>query len=166
MGLDMYLSARNTYYSAEHYAPNKAEVDALRALDFLKNVPKRNDGADCIEIKVDVGYWRKANQIHNWFVENVQDGVDECQTSYVAREKLEELDKLVAEVFMSRCPTIASEKLPTAQGFFFGGTDYDEWYFEQLEYTMKLTKSLLEMSAPGGPRENWEFVYHASWRRT
>ena len=31
--------------------------------------------------EVCVAYWRKANAIHSWFVENCQDGVDECQYS-------------------------------------------------------------------------------------
>ena len=37
-----------------------------------------------------VGYWRKANQIHNWFVENVQDGEDDCcYHNEVTKEYLE-----------------------------------------------------------------------------
>lgn len=40
----------------------------------------------------EVGYWRKANQIHNWFVENVQDGIDDCSYhNEVTKEILEEL---------------------------------------------------------------------------
>ena len=36
--------------------------------------------------------WRKANQIHNWFVENVQDGIDDCSYhNEVTKEILEEL---------------------------------------------------------------------------
>lgn len=39
-----------------------------------------------------VGYWRKANHIHNWFVENVQDGEDDCRYhGEVTKEDLEEL---------------------------------------------------------------------------
>lgn len=29
-------------------------------------------------IMEEVGYWRKANQIHQWFVDHVQDGIDDC----------------------------------------------------------------------------------------
>lgn len=39
----------------------------------------------------DVGYWRKANQIHNWFVQNVQDGEDDCGIYEVTQSKLIEL---------------------------------------------------------------------------
>ena len=39
----------------------------------------------------DVGYWRKANQIHNWFVHNVQGGEDDCGICEVSQSKLIEL---------------------------------------------------------------------------
>jgi hypothetical protein len=38
-----------------------------------------------------VGYWRKANHIHKWFVDNVQDGKDDCHEYYVSIKKLHEL---------------------------------------------------------------------------
>ena len=43
---------------------------------------------------VKVAYWRKANAIHGWFVDNIQDGVDDQNEYYVSKEKLEELKKL------------------------------------------------------------------------
>ena len=39
----------------------------------------------------ELAYWRKANQIHKWFVDNVQEGVDNCGEYYVSHEKLQEL---------------------------------------------------------------------------
>ena len=30
-------------------------------------------------VEIEVGRWRKANQIHNWFVQNVQYGEDDCR---------------------------------------------------------------------------------------
>jgi len=38
-------------------------------------------------ISENVGYWRKANQIHGWFVENIQDGEDDCQYHREVTEK-------------------------------------------------------------------------------
>ena len=48
-----------------------------------------------------VGYWRKANQIHSWFVRECQDGVDECQKAYVGIDKLEELREICLRVMSS-----------------------------------------------------------------
>ena len=39
----------------------------------------------------EVGYWRKANHIHNWFVQKVQNGIDQCEEHEVSREKMKEL---------------------------------------------------------------------------
>ena len=38
-----------------------------------------------------VMYWRKANHIHAWFVDNVQDGNDDCGTYIVSQDKLRDL---------------------------------------------------------------------------
>lgn len=39
----------------------------------------------------EVAYWRKANAIHKWFVDNVQDGKDDCREYDVDLDNLEEL---------------------------------------------------------------------------
>ena len=92
-------------------------------------------------ITVEAGYWRKSNQIHNWFVQNVQDGVDECQEAYVSREQLKELRDTCQKVLDNH--ELAEQLLPTIGGFFFGGTDYDKWYFDDLEDTIKIIKASL-----------------------
>ena len=38
-----------------------------------------------------MGYWRKANAVHNWFVDNVQDGNDGCKHYWVSKEDLQKL---------------------------------------------------------------------------
>lgn len=42
--------------------------------------------------------WRKANQIHNWFVGNVQNGVDDCDAHEVSKEQLEDLLEICTNV--------------------------------------------------------------------
>ena len=49
----------------------------------------------------EVAYWRKANSIHAWFVDHVQNGVDKCQESPVTREQLNELLSICHEVIKS-----------------------------------------------------------------
>ena len=88
----------------------------------------------------EVGYWRKANHIHRWFVDNVQNGVDECEPHIVTKEKLEELLKAAKA---STTPAKAKKALPTQSGFFFGGTDYDEWYFQDNADTVKILEEVL-----------------------
>jgi hypothetical protein len=42
-------------------------------------------------IEEDVMYWRKANHIHAWFVDNVRDGVDDQMSYRVDWDKLRQL---------------------------------------------------------------------------
>lgn len=49
--------------------------------------------------KKEIAYWRKANMIHKWFVDNVQKGNDDCKEYKITKEHLEELLKLSKEVF-------------------------------------------------------------------
>jgi hypothetical protein len=136
----------------------------------------------------DVASWRKANAIHNWFVENVQEGVDDCGIYEVSKEQLENLLH-ICNLIKDKCrlvkgkikngercengrwtpiyeegeyienPAIAEEYLPTTDGFFFGGTEYDQWYMQDIEYTIEmLTKVLTETDF-----ETHMIAYRSSW---
>jgi len=39
----------------------------------------------------ELGYWRKANAVHGWFVRECANNVDECQEIFVSREQLSKL---------------------------------------------------------------------------
>jgi len=152
MGLDSYLYKKNYVRQGEWVKPEfRTEVEVKTGGEIDKNIkPER-----IRYIVEEVAYWRKANQIHNWFVQNVQNGVDECQNSYVSREKLEELLDVCTKVIADN--TLAETLLPSASGFFFGGTEYDEWYYQDVTNTIEyLTEILKEEEAD-------EFEYYASW---
>jgi len=104
-----------------------------------------------------VGYWRKANQIHNWFVQNVQNGSDDCWEYEVTKSQLEELLEKVKICLDT--PTRADTLLPTTSGFFFGNTDYDYWYFEQLKDTIDILNQVLSETT----LDNEMIIYSASW---
>ena len=107
------------------------------------------------KISEEVGGWRKANQIHKRFVDNVQDGVDNCATYPVAYEQLQELLSLVNQVLDNH--KLAVKLLPTSIGCFFGSNGYDEWYFDDL----KKTKRIIE--ATFYDDETVEYEYTSSW---
>jgi hypothetical protein len=52
--------------------------------------------------------------------------------------------------------SVADELFPSASGFFFGGTEYGDYYLEQVGKTLELVETLI--SEPGG-----DFYYRASW---
>ena len=94
-----------------------------------------------------VGYWRKANAIHRWFVENVQEDVDNCSTYWVSDDKLTRLLHLVNQVLSDHSK--AAKLLPTHAGFFFGSTDYEKCYFENLKAAPNKTRSARQDSGTG-----------------
>ena len=93
-------------------------------------------------VREQVIYWRKSNQVHNWFVTNAQDGEDNCQPHSVSREQLEELRDLCRAVLADNDK--AEELLPTRPGFFSGAIDYDEWYYYDLQYTVEKIDEVLK----------------------
>jgi len=147
MGLDMYLNA-------ERYLWSHKEGDKQISENIGQLVGLPTDGK-VKTITVEAGYWRKSNQIHNWFVANVQGGKDECQKAYVSREQLKELREVCQKVLDNN--ELAEKLLPTASGFFFGETEYDQWYFNDLEETIKIIDNALLMP------DQWDFNYRSSW---
>lgn len=154
MGLDMYLTKRHYVRNWDHMSP-----DELHQITITKGgKPTKIKPERITYIIEQVCQWRKANQIHSWFVANCQDGRDECQESYVEREKLVELLGIVTEVLASKSIDTAKEKLEPSAGFFFGSTAVDEGYWDDLSHTkVVLTQVLAE------PDDNAEFFYSASW---
>lgn len=183
MGLDMYLYKKTYVKNWDHYAPEERhEITVKLGGQVHPHIkPER-----IREITEQVAYWRKANAIHKWFVDNVQGGKDECQESYVAREQLAELVERCKEVLNSietiegQCHVgtmwtpdegrqelfepgqviaqaeLANKLLPTQDGFFFGSTDYDQYYLGDLQDTVAQLEPLLT-------EEGGDFYYQASW---
>lgn len=156
MGLDMYLSAKRFLWSFGEHSDVKL-AEQIAAL-FPELTPKKAYGKEVSRVKevsVEAIYWRKSNAIHAWFVKNCQGGVDDCGNYRVEREELQELADLCKEVLADHSK--AAELPPAKDGFFFGSTDFDEWYFEDLERTVQEIEQVLTMP------DAWEFEYHSSW---
>lgn len=86
--------------------------------------------------------WRKVNAIHKWFVDNVQNGVDDCGDYKVTKEQLIELRNTCNEVLDNG--NLSESLLPTQSGFFFGDIEYDTWYFNDVEKTKSIIDEILE----------------------
>ena len=184
MGLDMYLTKK-------YYVKNWSHMteDEIHKITILRGGEPSLIPADKISnIECEMMCWRKANAIHKWFVDNVQDGKDDCGEYYVSREKLTELFN-ICNIVLEKSKVengkvhngttytlengrvenyidgkvivnahVAQEFLPTTSGFFFGNTDYDEYYIQDIEYTAKeLTKIL------ASPKDDGTFYYSSSW---
>ncbi len=175
MGLDQYLYARK-YISGVDYTRNAqggydrwentdldtvASVVGLERKDLDEDLPSAT-------VSVKVAQWRKANQVHSWFVDKVQDGDDNCREYYVSRDELDDLRELCRQVLDMRdrqeanpdeaLPT-ADDILPVREGFFFGNYEYDEYYYEQVQYTYDTLDKLLT----NDKFKDFDFAYDSSW---
>ena len=112
-------------------------------------------------VEEEVGYWRKANAIHRWFVENVQKGEDDCKTYPVTLTQLITLRDLCQEVLNSKAVELAEATMPTKSGFFFGNTEYDDYYFDDLKSTIKIVDWILEEDNMEGTYST--YTYQSSW---
>lgn len=191
MGLDMYLDKCNR----KAWGYKDLDIDEVKTnnpalYEELKPfIVTRGKYVPWETLFSEVGYWRKANAIHRWFVENVQNDVDDCGRYEVSKEQLETLLEVCNEVLENselvegqigngytfdtngnkimhyeegkyiEDPSVAEELLPTTSGFFFGSTDYDEYYISDIEHTVDIIKEAL--ATTDFDREM--IVYCSSW---
>jgi hypothetical protein len=123
--------------------------------EIIKSIKYKDIGY--FSLMEQVGYWRKTNHIHHWFVENVQEGVDNCNSFYVSKEKLINLLKncqIVLENFLK-----APEILPTREGLFFGSTEYDFYYLQDVKDTAELLTNVLKTTN----FDSEGILYYADW---
>lgn len=148
---------------------------------------EHNYGHD--SIMEQVGYWRKENMIHQWFVDHVQDGVDDCDyhkecTKEILEELLDTCEKVKQIAVLKSAKVVVGKTLengkwvnnyedgeivanadevaallPTQGGFFFGGTEYDNWYMRGVEDTIDILTRVLETT----DFEKEMIYYRSSW---
>ena len=181
MGLDMYLYRKNDKaidFESALDMENAYWDDARWDDDGGRFASELEPGFE------QIGYWRKANMVHGWFERNC--GADNCNYYPVSRRELLTLlmtcmavrarSKLVDGLVHngSTCengvwtpimepgkliedPSFAQKYLPTCEGFFFGSTDYDQWYMHDVEETIDIIGSVLK------EYDDDEFYYYPSW---
>lgn len=157
MGLDMYLSARVQRFRPFGVEDNDHERQALVAAADACGLVNPSGNIDGISIQRECAYWRKANAIHSWFVREIQDGEDECRPHYVPRQKLVELLDTCKKLLVNKSPSEAMETLPPVEGFFFGSTDINPWYWQGIQHTVDQLTECLKMS------DDVSFYYRSSW---
>lgn len=175
MGLDMYLDRSRVVDGIKIWEHDPEEVK--RSNPILYKILKKYEYTigpsdhSWQSYSGSVGYWRKDNHIHKWFVDNVQSGKDDCGHYCVTKEDLISLLKTARKVVdcFNEDGTVKVGKLkvvdsllPTCNGFFFGGTEYDEWYLSGVQDTI----AIIEKALRGDEAIDWDeevLVYHSSW---
>ena len=162
MGLDQYLTAKKYVSKWDYSGGFDSRVITQEFQDLLPmdtpDITKYGQFAG-ITVEYPVGYWRKANAIHNFFVQEVGEDVDDCREMFVHRDVLVELRSRCDDVLKADdTEEMAKEVgLETVSGFFFGDTEYGEWYKEDLKLTIEICDHVLALP------EEYSIYYQASW---
>jgi hypothetical protein len=149
MGLDMYLTGK-IHVGANYEHNNVSGVVYITKRGKEIDIPLKK----VTDICIDLGYWRKANSIHGYIVDNFADGVDDCKEIYISKQGLNQLLDQCKIVLAN--PDKAEELLPVTAGFFFGSDEYNEYYFQDINDTINIIESALK-------HENVSYYYQASW---
>lgn len=163
MGLDMYLIA-----SSYSNSVRKGGVNFPKELEQFKE-----DFNYCTN-EYSIGYWRKFNALHSFIVNEFADGEDNCQRIYLNEESIQKILKVLKEVkesfkdakiikqendYIVYDNPMAKELLPTQEGFFFGSTEYDNYYLEDVDYSINLFEKVLKLIE----EYDYDIYYQASW---
>ena len=160
----MYFYARKTTYKSFSKWDKPDRADETNYPEDLKTfsayIYDRNFKSVQTETRYQIGYFRKFNALHSYIVKTFANGIDNCQDIILYKKDVEQIKKVLDEVLnVHQQAEKAKEILPTQSGYFFGGTDYDEFYFDEVKVAANLMQSFLD----NFDFENYQLVYRASW---
>jgi len=122
--------------------------------DFLKGT--KYEGKRLQEMNFEGAYFRKNNAIHKYFVDNIQDGEDDCEEYYITKKDLKDLLKIISGVLSKNLKP--EENLPNQSGFFYGSIEYGEHYFDNLKDAKNQIEDILKKYD-----DDFDFYYSSSW---
>ena len=155
MGLDMYLD--KIYHVSEF---DKTENGVIDKIYNFVGVKDSSQNYKHLEVKFPAIYWRKSNQIHAWFVKEVQGNQDDCKNYEVDISHLKQLLGIIKAQLKNKKEII----LRPQSGFFFGSTDIDDYYWKDLERTKKdLEREIKFYEAEMALGRSWYYEYRSSW---
>jgi hypothetical protein len=93
------------------------------------------------------GSFRKVNFLVAFF-----DYWDNCQFKEITLDEIKELLARCRAILKHKSKKKAEYLLPTTSGFFFGSTEYDKWYFEDVKEVREWAKSVIK--ADDGDADN------------
>lgn len=103
--------------------------------------------------RTELGYFRKVNFLVEYF------SLENCVDHICTEGELKDLLDKCNTVLEKRDNSISEELLPTTSGFFFGSTDYDEWYYHDIEHVKETLGNIIGHYDP----TKEDIIIHAWW---
>ena len=173
MGLDMNLY-RKLYYGGEYKTHEKDhEWKESHSLTVGGEYADKYGikVEDISEIKIACGYWRKANQVHKYFCDSVNqpdlNGYARVSTSDIVELQMrceviiEALNMTARKAITDRVKEVALDLLPPSEGFFFGSYEIDKYYMMDIKDTLEICDKALD--TPDEKEWSVSYEYFASW---
>lgn len=183
----MYLYKKTYVKNWNHTSPEQQHRISVE----IGGSPRKDIRPERISyITEEVGYWRKFNALHGWFVQNCGDGEDKCQEIYVGEDNMKELlgilnkvqtilneSELVTKVqkdwngkdyevqVYDKTDEVEEIFAPT-EGFFFGSNEIDRYFKEDVDRTIEMIEGLLKENVGDDTTKgiySGDFYYQASW---
>ena len=110
--------------------PNEIPEEIREMRSELAKLDKRYDDA-YKSLYSEAAYFRKVNFLLPYF--GYEENLSEIVISRCEVEELvDDCKRVLAAKDTDEAESVADELLPTEEGFFFGNTDYDNWYFNDV----------------------------------
>ncbi len=106
----------------------------------------------------EIGYFRKVNFLVKFFEKKGFDIPNQTPWA-ISKEDAKELLSKCEEVLLDHSK--GSELLPTMSGFFFGSTDYDDYYYKDVEAVRDYVKD--KLLPEFDTLEEDEDIYFETW---
>lgn len=106
----------------------------------------------------EIGYFRKVNFLVKFFEKKGFDVSNQTPLA-IKRKDVEELLSKCEEVLEDHSK--GPELLPTMSGFFFGSTDYDDYYYDDVEAVRNYVKDRLLPEFD--TLKEGEYIYFETW---
>lgn len=100
---------------------------------------------------------RNAGHIHNWFVQNVQNGRDDGGVYVFSKRKANELTKICRHILVHLDE--APKYLPVTNAYGYGPRDYDQWYFDSVMNMLRILEEAFDFV----DFKKKVLVYYANW---
>jgi hypothetical protein len=165
MGLDMYLYANHYVFRKNYFRNEDNSVEDNPTFTEIVNLINassiiEDDSWTGLTVQLPIGYWRKANAIHAYIVGHHANSVDDCKEIELNNNDLQDLLDVCIRVsnehIVYRTTSVALDLLPTVDGFFFGATEYDDWYYKYVDDTINILTKAVNSTFDS-------FTYRASW---
>lgn len=106
---------------------------------YLYTQSKPETQLDQQQPRTEVAYFRKFNALIQWVDTHIKE-VGNCEDIQLNKEDLLKLLQTLTRLNPQNC----QELFPTTEGFFFGSTEYDDYYWENITRIQITVSQLLK----------------------